>query len=79
MQQQKNRSRAATAIDTEDWINVDDDSLQNEFVGYDSLEIKTKVVKYRKVKAKGKNHIKLFWKQHLFMPKAADRLETQEN
>jgi alanyl-tRNA synthetase len=26
----------------------------NSFVGYDSLEIKTKVVKYRKVKAKGK-------------------------
>ena len=53
MQQQKQRSRAATAIDTEDWIVLDDFTL-NEFVGYDSLEIKTKVVKYRKVKAKGK-------------------------
>ena len=47
MQQQKQRSRAATAIDTEDWIVLDDFAL-NEFVGYDSLEIKTKVVKYRK-------------------------------
>ena len=53
MQQQKQRSRAATAIDTEDWIVLDDFAL-NEFVGYDSLEVKTKVVKYRKVKAKGK-------------------------
>ncbi|HEY6978741.1 MAG TPA: alanine--tRNA ligase, partial [Chitinophagaceae bacterium] len=53
MQQQKQRSRAATAIDTEDWIVLDDFAL-NEFLGYDSLEIKTKVVKYRKVKAKGK-------------------------
>lgn len=53
MQQQKTRSRAATAIDTEDWIVLDEFAL-NEFVGYDSLEIQTRVVKYRKVKAKGK-------------------------
>ena len=53
MQQQKNRSRAATAIDTEDWIVVND-SVANTFVGYDTLETKTKVLKYRKVKAKGK-------------------------
>jgi alanyl-tRNA synthetase len=53
MQQQKNRSRAATAIDTEDWI-VLNDSAQNTFVGYDSLEAETKIIKYRKVKAKGK-------------------------
>ena len=53
MQQQKDRSRAATAIDTEDWI-VLNDSATNTFVGYDTLEAKTKVLKYRKVKAKGK-------------------------
>ncbi len=53
MQEQKQRSRAATAIDTEDWI-VLDDYARNEFVGYDELESRTKVVKYRKVKAKGK-------------------------
>ena len=54
LQQQKSRSRAATAIDTEDWVIVGDEFSQNEFVGYDSLEIKTKIVKYRIVKAKGK-------------------------
>jgi len=53
MQQQKNRSRAATAIDTEDWIMVNDPST-NTFIGYETLETKTKVLKYRKVKAKGK-------------------------
>jgi alanyl-tRNA synthetase len=58
MQQQKQRSRAATTVDTEDWITVDTTSL-SEFVGYDSLEIKTKVVKYRKVKAKGKESYQL--------------------
>jgi alanyl-tRNA synthetase len=53
MQQQKNRSRAATAIDTEDWVVLNDSSI-NSFVGYDTLETKTKILKYRKVKAKGK-------------------------
>ena len=58
MQQQKDRSRAATAIDTEDWVVLDEFAL-NEFVGYDSLEIQTKVTKYRKVKAKGKEAFQL--------------------
>jgi alanyl-tRNA synthetase len=58
MQQQKQRSRAATAVDTEDWI-VLDDYARNEFVGYDELESQTKVVKYRKVKAKGKEAYQL--------------------
>ncbi len=53
MKEQKDRSRAATAVDTEDWI-VFDNYARNEFVGYDSLWSETKVVKYRKVKAKGK-------------------------
>jgi alanyl-tRNA synthetase len=58
MQQQKTRSRAATAVDTEDWV-VLDDTAANEFVGYDTLEIKAKVTKYRKVKAKGKEAYQL--------------------
>ncbi|MDD2794201.1 MAG: alanine--tRNA ligase, partial [Sediminibacterium sp.] len=58
MQQQKNRSRAATTMDTEDWVETDPDALQ-EFVGYDSLEVKTKLIKYRKVKAKGKESYQL--------------------
>jgi len=55
---QKSRSRAATVIDTEDWIVLDEHAL-NEFVGYDTLEIKTKITKYRKVKAKGKEAYQL--------------------
>jgi alanyl-tRNA synthetase len=52
LQQQKNRSRAAGAIDTEDWVIINDGD--STFVGYDFLEVKTNIVKYRKVKAKGK-------------------------
>ncbi len=52
MQQQKNRSRAAGTIDAEDWIILKQGS--GKFVGYDSLEAKASILKYRKVKAKGK-------------------------
>jgi len=53
LQRQKTRSRAATAIDTGDWVVLVDDPL-TEFVGYDLLETNTRIVKYRKIKAKGK-------------------------
>jgi alanyl-tRNA synthetase len=53
MLQQKNRSRAATAMDMEDWQVVNEGN-NNGFVGYDSLETKTKVLRYRKVTGKGK-------------------------
>jgi len=57
MQQQKDRSRAATTVDAGDWIELKGGS--NRFVGYDSLEAKTEVLKYRKVKAKGKEAYQL--------------------
>ncbi len=53
MQQQKDRSRAATAIDTGDWIQVGEDA-ETKFIGYTATEATTKIVKYRNVKAKGK-------------------------
>ena len=53
MKVQKDRSRAATALDTEDWQIVYEGNSKG-FVGYDNLEVKTKVLKYRKVKGKGK-------------------------
>ena len=64
LQQQKTRSRAATAMDTEDWQVVNEGSVS--FVGYDSSEIKTKVLRYRKVKGKGKEQYQLVLEQTPF-------------
>jgi alanyl-tRNA synthetase len=58
LQIQKERSRAATAIDTGDWILVNEDE-GFEFVGYDTLSAKTEIVKYRKVSTKGKDQFQL--------------------
>ncbi len=53
MKQQKDRSRAATAIDTGDWIMVGEDA-PTQFVGYHTTSAATSIIKYRNVKAKGK-------------------------
>ncbi len=58
LQEQKSRSRAATAIDTGDWITVNEDP-ETEFVGYDLLEIETRILKYRQVTAKGKEQYQI--------------------
>lgn len=54
MQGQKKRSRAATAVDTEDWVVLTDAPTQ--FVGYDQLETNTRLLRYRKVTGKGQQH-----------------------
>ena len=64
MQQQKNRSRAATAIDAGDWIEVNAGNVS--FVGYDKLEVKTKLLKYRTVSMKGKTTYQLVLEQSPF-------------
>lgn len=69
MKEQKDRSRAATAIDTGDWILVDGRKLEDggkNFVGYRQLESEAKIVQYRKVKSKGKEQFQLVLDQTPF-------------
>ncbi|MGK0386427.1 MAG: alanyl-tRNA synthetase, partial [Patiriisocius sp.] len=51
LKEQKDRSRSATKISTGDWVELMQDE-EEEFVGYDTLETKIKIVKYRKVASK---------------------------
>ncbi|MFW6225199.1 MAG: alanine--tRNA ligase, partial [Bacteroidota bacterium] len=52
LQKQKSRSRDASIIDTEDWIEVNNIE-DTQFVGYDELSTNVKITKYRKVRSKG--------------------------
>lgn len=53
MQQQKNRSRAATATDVADWVEITPGGGSGtSFVGYEQSETDTTLVKYRSVTAK---------------------------
>ncbi len=58
LQQQKDRSRAATAIETDDWVELKDD-YNEEFVGYDVLKANVEIVKYRKVSQKQRTFYQL--------------------
>lgn len=54
LEEQKNRSRAATQIDADDWVILTD-TESFEFTGYESSEEEVELIKYRKVNAKGKD------------------------
>ncbi len=58
MQQQKNRSREAAIIDTEDWILINKNG-NPAFVGYNNLETETNVLQYRSTKTKGKDFFQI--------------------
>ena len=53
MEAQKERSRSAAAVSTDDWVELIADDTQ-EFVGYDYTETEVQITRYRRVNTKGK-------------------------
>ncbi|RCS26331.1 alanine--tRNA ligase [Polaribacter sp. WD7] len=51
LQKQKNRSRAASEMSTEDWTVLIDNATES-FIGYDALKSKSNIIRYRKVTSK---------------------------
>ncbi len=50
MNKQKERARNAASVETGDWVTVNEGDPT--FVGYDELEVETKILRYRQVKQK---------------------------
>ena len=57
MKKQKDRARNAAAVETGDWVVVRDG--EESFVGYDETECETEILRYRKVKQKGKEFFQI--------------------
>lgn len=57
MKKQKDRARNAAAVEATDWVEVAPG--EEEFVGYDLTETPTRILRYRKVKQKGKEYYQI--------------------
>ena len=73
LQDQKNRSRNAGAIETDDWVQLGKDSI-SEFIGYDQIEAQISIVKYRKVVQKGKTIFQLVFDKTPFYPEGGGQV-----
>ena len=73
LQTQKDRSRAATAIETDDWVQLQPDQ-DEKFVGYDNLTAELQIIKYRKVSQKQKTFYQLVFNQTPFYPEGGGQV-----
>jgi alanyl-tRNA synthetase len=62
---QKERSRAATGIETDDWQQVNEEN-PTEFIGYDVIQCDTTIIRYRKVTQKQREFYQLVLSQTPF-------------
>ena len=70
---QKERSRKATSVETDDWEVLFENELE-EFIGYDSTESEVKIVRYRKVKQKGDEFYHLVFSLTPFYPEGGGQV-----
>ncbi len=73
MAKQKDRSRAATKMSTDDWVEVREDARE-EFIGYDSLKSSVHIAKYREVKTKKKSFFQVVFDHTPFYPEGGGQV-----
>ena len=78
MKLQKDRSRAAGALDTADWVILDENP-KVEFVGYSELETPARIIKYRKVKSKGRESYQLVLNRTPFYAESGGQVGDRGN
>jgi len=66
LEEQKNRSRQAAEVDTDDWVIVKEGSDETVFRGYETLESEAEILKYRKIKTKKKEYYQIVLNQTPF-------------
>lgn len=72
MQKQKDRSRAATALDTGDWVILKE--ADSSFVGYQEYNTEAQVLRYRTITAKGKSQYQIILDKTPFYPEGGGQV-----
>jgi len=73
LEEQKARSRKATELTTDDWVLIGEET-PTVFLGYDQTEAEIQIIKYRKVKAKGKESYQLVFNLTPFYPEGGGQI-----
>lgn len=73
MKKQKDRSRSASKMETKDWTILDD-RTDVTFNGYEHTSLKSHLLRYRKVKAKGKELYQLVFAETPFYAEAGGQV-----
>lgn len=75
LQIQKDRSRKASLLETDDWQVVNEGD--GKFIGYDFVQSETEILRYRAVKNKGKNLFQIELKESPFYPEGGGQVGDQ--
>ena len=73
LQEQKDRSRNASSIEAEDWVQLSNENV-SEFIGYDTQESNISILKYRKVIQRGKPYFQLVFDRTPFYPEGGGQV-----
>lgn len=73
LQKQKDRSRAATALETDDWVILRDDKVE-EFIEYDHVSTPVSIVKYRRVLQKQREFYQVVFNLTPFYPEGGGQI-----